>query len=69
VDAGSFFSFIPATALKTSTDGGTTYTDVTAFSSPIHGNFQFSLTGVPEPSRTLLMLSAFGAMLLRRRRK
>ena len=71
-DAGSVYSTIPSTALKVSTDGGSTYADQTFFGSPVTGNFQFSLDGTeaaPEPSRALLGLVALGGVLLQRRRR
>jgi hypothetical protein len=70
-DAGSVYSTVTGTALKTSTNGGASYSDVTFFGSPVSGNYQFALSGTeaPEPSPALLSLVAIGAMLLRRGRQ
>ena len=71
-DAGSVYTTITATPLMFSSNGGASYSAVTAFGSPVTGNYQFALSGtetVPEPSPTLLGLAATGAMLLRRRRQ
>ena len=71
VDSGSLFSFVSATPLQTSTNGGASYSNVTAFGSPITGNYQFTLTGlvVPEPSRALFISAGFGLSMVRRRRR
>jgi hypothetical protein len=71
-DAGSVYTTVPATALKSSTNSGSSYADVTSFGSPVQGNYQFALTGtesVPEPSPALLSSAGLGAMLLLRRRR
>jgi hypothetical protein len=71
-DPGSVYTTVAGTALKQSTDGGATYSDVLFFGSPLAGNYQFALSGtetVPEPSPALLSCVAAVTMLLRRRRK
>jgi len=70
-DAGSLFATIAATALKTSSNGGASYTDVTFFGSPVHGNYQFAVKGTqtaPEPSCAILMASGLWVLAHRRRR-
>ncbi len=70
-DAGSVFTTVPSTALKNSTNGGATYSDVLFFGSPLHGNYDFALSGssVPEPSSGMLLaVAASSALGLWRRR-
>jgi|GEM_PF-2328379 len=67
MDSGSTFSQVTATALKTSTNSGTSWNTGQA----VNGVFSLSGTVVaaPEPTRVLLLGIGTGLLLLRRRRR
>jgi hypothetical protein len=55
--AGSAFATLPSTTPKVSTNGGASWQDLAA------GNFQFAITGVPEPTAALLLLTGPAVLL------
>ena len=67
MDSGSTFAQVTTTALKTSTNGGSSWST----GNSVNGVFSLSgnLAAAPEPTRVLLLGIGWGFFLLRRRRR